>query len=144
MTTILDDMIERVARAIADNMHAGGDFGMTGADAYRRRSAEFMSLARTAIEAMQPAISVDVMREAAKHVECYAEPRGCIHVDDDGCGDECAVKIMVSNAILAERERCAKTAERFCSEREPWSDGGTRILRAVYGPDIATAIRSQS
>jgi len=49
----------------------------------------------------------DVMREAAKHVECYAEPRGCIHVDDDGCGDECAVKIMVSNAILAERERCA-------------------------------------
>lgn len=101
MTTIPDDMVERVARAIADQMHAGGDFGMTGADAYRRRSAEFMSMARAAIEAMQP-------------------------------------------AILAERERCAKTAERFCSEREPWSDGGTRILRAVYGPDIAAAIRSQS
>lgn len=50
----------------------------------------------------------------------------------------------IARAILAERERCAKTAERFCSEREPWGDGGTRILRAVYGPDIATAIRSQS
>lgn len=56
MTTIPDDMVERVARAIADQMHAGGDFGMTGADAYRRRSAEFMSMARAAIEAMQPAI----------------------------------------------------------------------------------------
>lgn len=50
----------------------------------------------------------------------------------------------IARAILAERERCAKTAERFCSEREPWSDGGTRILRAVYGPDIAAAIRKGS
>lgn len=49
----------------------------------------------------------------------------------------------IARAILAERERCAKTAERFCSEREPWSDGGTQILRAVYGPDIAAAIRKE-
>lgn len=101
MTTIPDDMVERVARAIADKMHAGGDFGMTGADAYRRRSAEFMSMARAAIEAMQP-------------------------------------------AILAERERCARIAERYGAERAGASDGQTCILLEVNGRDVAHAIRSQS
>jgi hypothetical protein len=47
------EMVERVARRIANDMHAGGDFGMTGEDAYRRRSAEFLALGRAAIEAMR-------------------------------------------------------------------------------------------
>lgn len=48
-----ESMIERVARRLANEMHAGGDFGMTGEDAYRHRSAEFLALARAAIEAMR-------------------------------------------------------------------------------------------
>lgn len=46
-------MIERVARRIANEMHAGGDFGMTGEYAYSQRSAEFLALGRAAIEAMR-------------------------------------------------------------------------------------------
>ena len=85
MTTIPDDMVERVARAIADQMHAGGDFGMTGADAYRRRSAEFMSMARAAIEAMQPAILAERER-CARVADAYSE---C----ERDCGDVIAADI---------------------------------------------------
>lgn len=47
----MSEMVERVARAIANATHAGGDFGMTGEDAYDLRAVEFTALARAAIEA---------------------------------------------------------------------------------------------
>ncbi|TDH35680.1 hypothetical protein E2A64_10085 [Pseudohoeflea suaedae] len=47
------NMVERVARAIANEAHKGGDYGMTGDDAYDRRPEEFTALARAAIEAMR-------------------------------------------------------------------------------------------
>ena len=49
--TVTDEAVERAAKAIANEMHAGGDFGMTGEDAYSKRSAEFICLARAALEA---------------------------------------------------------------------------------------------
>lgn len=51
---------------------------------------------------------------------------------------------IVARAIMAERERCAKIAERFGAERAGASDGQTYILRDVNGRDVAAAIRSQS
>lgn len=81
MTTIPDDMVERVAWALHDKMVEQDVYGYLGA------KIDAAELARTAIEEMQP-------------------------------------------AILAERERCAKVADR-------WKHHDT-------GYDIAAAIRSQS
>ena len=117
MTTIPDDMVERVARAIADQMHAGGDFGMTGADAYRRRSAEFMSMARAAIEAMQPAILAERERcaKVAEDLEIVTVEPERTYTERDDFGDAYAVTIP---------------------ER--------RSRRILGGKVIAAAIRSQS
>jgi hypothetical protein len=49
--TVTDEAVERAAKAIANEIHVGGDFGMTGEDAYSKRSAEFICLARAALEA---------------------------------------------------------------------------------------------
>lgn len=52
------DVVERVARAIADHIHKGGDFGLDGETAYKSRSAEFDGMSRAAIlayEAAKPA-----------------------------------------------------------------------------------------
>lgn len=68
-----ESMIERAARRIANEMHAGGDFGMTGEDAYLRRSAEFLALARAAIEAMRSApehLAAD-LRLDGQHIASY-------------------------------------------------------------------------
>lgn len=89
MTTIPDDMVERVADAIR-HVNSASE-GLTFSDLTRE-------MARAAIEAMQP-------------------------------------------AILAERERCARIAERYGAERAGASDGQTFILRDVNGRDIAAVIR---
>lgn len=47
-----------------------------------------------------------------------------------------------AKATAIERERCAKVAERFGSKPAPASDGGTRILQAVDGHQVADAIRA--
>ena len=44
---------------------------------------------------------------------------------------------MVSNAVAAERERCAKIAEQI------YSHGGDKLLRWADGPAIAKAIRNK-
>lgn len=54
----------------------------------------------------------------------------------------CGCLSAISTAILAERERCAKIAERFDrSFPAPANDGcGTRVVMPVEGRDIARAI----
>lgn len=51
-TPMIDE--KAVARAIAREMHKGGDFGMDGDFAYETRPAEFLALARAAIAALSP------------------------------------------------------------------------------------------
>lgn len=54
-----------------------------------------------------------------------------------------AIATALRDAEKAGMERAAVIAYDFGSERGPATDGeGTRILRAVYGPDVARAIRA--
>jgi hypothetical protein len=48
-----ESMVEKVARAIAHDIHKDGDWGLDGATAYEGRTAEFEAMARAAIEAMR-------------------------------------------------------------------------------------------
>ena len=64
-------------------------------------------------------IPADVMKEAAKYAECYEDPRGCVHVGDDSCGDVCAIKVMIARAILAERGRW-EHVEEVLFDIEQW------------------------
>jgi len=45
--------IETVARALANDIHQGGDFGMTGSSAYKARPKEFRKMALAAIQAYE-------------------------------------------------------------------------------------------
>jgi hypothetical protein len=45
--------IEEVARALANHIHHGGDYGMTGEEAYEDRRDDYLAMARAAIEAMR-------------------------------------------------------------------------------------------
>lgn len=47
---------EVVARAIAHEMHKGGDFGMDGDSAYAARPSEFLALARAAVAAFASSV----------------------------------------------------------------------------------------
>ena len=68
---------------------------MTGADAYRRRSAEFMSMARAAIEAMQPAILAERERcaKVAEDLEIVTVEPERTYTERDDFGDAYAVTI---------------------------------------------------
>lgn len=46
-------MVEKAARALANHVHQGGDYGMTGEDAYEDRREDYLAMARVAIEAMR-------------------------------------------------------------------------------------------
>lgn len=45
--------LEEIARAIANTIHGGGDYGMTGDDAYEKRPDEFLALALAAVRALR-------------------------------------------------------------------------------------------
>lgn len=45
--------IEEVAKALANHVHQGGDYGMTGEDAFAERRDDYLAMARAAIEAMR-------------------------------------------------------------------------------------------
>jgi len=46
-------MVEKVAVALANHIHQGGDYGMTGEEAYEDRRDDYLAMARAAIEAMR-------------------------------------------------------------------------------------------
>ena len=54
--------IEEVAKALADHVHQGGDYGMTGDDAFADRRDDYLAMARAAIEALrQPTTNMVLM-----------------------------------------------------------------------------------
>lgn len=87
-------------------------------------------------------IPSDIMERARKAIMAEVQPNARWQYADGRC-DHFAVVRAVAKAILAERERCAKIAERFGAYPAPAGDGcGTSVLAAVDGRDIAAAIRS--
>lgn len=48
-----DSKIEEVAKALANHVHRGGDYGMTGEEAFEDRRDDYLAMARAAIEAMR-------------------------------------------------------------------------------------------
>lgn len=63
---INDAMIEKAARGIAAKIHEGGDYGMTGDDAYESRPEDFAEMARAALAAALPLILEEVAKVADK------------------------------------------------------------------------------
>lgn len=45
--------IEEVAKALANHVHQGGDYGMTGEDAFDGRRDDYLAMARAAVDAMR-------------------------------------------------------------------------------------------
>ena len=85
------------------------------------------------MEMQAETIPEDILAKALAISLCHKVPVGCIHPDDQACGDGCEIVIATARALMerdkAATERAAKIADR-------WKNSDT-------GYAIAAAIRSQ-
>ncbi|MEK1908155.1 MAG: hypothetical protein AAAB13_20475 [Pseudomonas sp.] len=94
----MNDMVTRVAKALAGHVHKNGDYGMTGEDAYEERPSDFDSMARAAIEAMR--IPTKAMLDAVSEEE---ERRGYVASAYESMDAEAAWPVMIDAALKEEK-----------------------------------------
>lgn len=54
--------IEEVAKALANHIHKGGDYGMTGGEAYQDREDDYHAMARVALEGLREPTSNMILK----------------------------------------------------------------------------------
>jgi hypothetical protein len=83
----------------------------------------------------------DILKTALSISLCHREPSGCVNPDDQSCGDGCEWLQAMAEALLAERERCAKVAEEVGKGASRARDIYVMTGAAGLSRVIATAIR---
>jgi len=83
-----NELIEAMARAIANEIHECGDFGITGDDAYEARTDDFKAQAAAALSAIeaQGLAIVPVKMTEAQSMAAYIITEECMTYDDMGFG----------------------------------------------------------
>jgi hypothetical protein len=124
MTVDEKGLHEIVARAIADEAHAGGDYGIDGASAYAARPWEFLALARAAIEAYLSARSAEPVaseigeEEIARATQIIA----CVMARDNHAIARATAEMVLSLLQPAlERARREGYAIGFSASGEGWN-----------------------